>query len=441
MRAAASTGRFSPQITRWGVVPFSYMAPKGRFARREKPMQPLRDYPELFFCSIKIRERRFFLRNLLRNACALALALATFSACSSSGMSNMPSSSTADSLTKISATKPGFRMKPHSYSFPYTYWGVNIPLLTTGSGWSNGAQCNGWTCMLNGPFSPSVFKDIANNLHANFVRTTWDAANWNGHPGEVEHVIANACAQHLGTLLIFPGPGANGDMASYKNGVNNFLNDIQTNAHYTTKGCITWAELANEPNLADNAFDADVNSYVQYYEALAPMIAETYNIQVITGGAWGYGNDSGFYCGPEPNPPNTGICGKYWVDDVSLAVEGQGMPLHCYGFHPYDAFNDQAGTVGMGNAMNVMDNAPTGFPKPVCVTEMGDQSGSLEATAISQLYRTTELVTIFEYEYSSADVAPSNPTHLWLVDQSGNHAPRYAAVQQAFSQYPAPSPL
>jgi hypothetical protein len=331
--------------------------------------------------------------------------------------------------------RPNKRVRPLDYSGPTTF-GLDIPIMdiqapcsskTVSTITSIGEE---WQCMFSTYYPESIFADIRNNLNALFVRTGWSYGEYladgaTTYNSAVDTIIGRACKHGLGTLLIIYPPSSVTPQSIENEtiAVESALQEDET----ANPGCIFWTELDNEPNLLkDKAIHADLSLYEEWYENLAPTLTDELELPVITGGTSGF--DSGNCPAPGPSgPPGDGqeICGKIWVYWLSQAFEPPSVrpPVDCYGFHPYDAVGE------MVYAMQIMDGAPTGLPRPICVTEIGNSTASTLETIIGNLDTLTPLLSVYEYEQTDGETG-----NLWLVSYPDRtQTALYAAVQAAFA--------
>ena len=383
--------------------------------------------------------------NMLHRRAVLFLSLVAVVACnaqtsvtpgSAVGAGGVPTQTQSNAVRR-----PHKRLKPTTYSGPTTY-GLEIPILSPVANCQT-TRGDHWTCMLNTYFASSVFSDIAKNLHAAYVRTEWSYGEYQSlgatkYDADVDEVIGRACKAGLSTLLILGSPNP-----PLQN-INKYLSDV-ANALYEdgtmNPGCIYRVEIDNEPNVPKSNFNADVSLYAEFYEYVAPVVGIQLGLKVVTGGTSGYkGGTSSrggqIWCGSpsvsSPPPSGTEICGLDWVNFLSKDFEppSEQPPVSCYGFHPYDAYKGPPSSPepDMPTAMTAMDNAPVGYVRNICVTEIGFSEAGALATTLSQLNEITPLVTVYEYEQQGT----GDKTNLWLVDHNGTHTALYDVVQDAF---------
>ena len=212
-------------------------------------------------------------------------------------------------------------------------------------------------------------------------------------------------------------PGINNDGVSEADLVSNVKEFF---ARYTQRepGCLRYAEVVNEANLAVSGYGSPA-PYASYYEKAAP-IPKSYGIEVITSGT--SGED------------------LTWTTDLSSLLQNAQVtpPVNGFGFHPYGVPPSE-----MVNATTAMRSAAgtstwyTGQCAATCifVTEIGETNPTALYNTIVNLAWATPTVTIYEYKEQ-----PGDNTEYGLVD----HPSLYSAVKDAWayvrSQQPTPPP-
>jgi hypothetical protein len=233
-----------------------------------------------------------------------------------------------------------------------------------------------WTAIGKRYFNPAVMHDIRYNLHASYVRTGWipgwfhsEQIPWNRENQGLDAI----CASGLHVMVIVPSPRDD------KRGEADLIANIgDFFAHYSRRefGCLRYAEVANEADLAANGFK-NVSDYASFYERVAPMIA-VFGIDVITSGTSG-----------EDVP---------WTIALASILRGvdPSPPLSGYGFHPYGVPPaDMAGAV-----QQMRDAAAAGEDGPaptVYVTEIAQKNPTDLYQTIVNLAPVTPAITIYEY--------------------------------------------
>jgi hypothetical protein len=254
-------------------------------------------------------------------------------------------------------------------------------------------------------FNADVMHDIRDNLHATYVRTGWlpdwlklEKRRWLRE----DHDMDAICSSGLRLMLIVPGPKEDRDgRDDLVDNIDEFLN------RYTARepGCIAWAEIANEADLASNGFK-DVRDYAAYCERVVPIVAR-YDVPVITSGTSG-----------KDKPWTTALASLLANASPNVAVAG-------FGFHPYGvraAAMAQA-TVEMRQAAELGSGWRPGDILPaVWITEIGKSNADELYATIVDLAYATPAVTIYEYRSDGGE----DPQYA-LID----NPPLYKAVAAA----------
>ncbi|MGA8534010.1 MAG: hypothetical protein WB615_07880 [Candidatus Tumulicola sp.] len=251
-------------------------------------------------------------------------------------------------------------------SLPTAELGVELPTLGGGDWWSFAHKKY---------FTPEIMQDIRDNLHATYVRTGWipgrlnfETIRWHREDDGIDAI----CGAGLRLMIIVPSPTGDGQ------GIDDLVDNVREFfGRYTARnaGCIRYAEVANEADLAANHF-ADVSSYASYYERVAPVIA-AFGVDVITSGVSG-----------EDRPWTAALAGILGGARPALPVSG-------YGFHPYGVAPSRMADATL--AIRRAAGMPNGSLPTVYVTEIGQaKAGDLYATIVN-LAHATPAITIYEY--------------------------------------------
>jgi hypothetical protein len=268
--------------------------------------------------------------------------------------------------------------------------GIELPTLG-GANW--------FTAIRDRYFSASVMRDIRDGLQLDYVRTGWvpgrlafEKVRWYREDQGMDAI----CSAGLKLMIIVPGLGKDryGDVIDPTENVREFF-DRYTQREF---GCIAYAEIANEADLAKNGFSG-VDAYADYYARVAPIVA-AYRIPVITTGTSG-----------EDIP---------WTAALSERLLQSGAPVSGYGFHPYGI-----APAGMASALQQVGRAAAVDrlrPPPVYVTELGERQAEDLYEAIVSLAHVTPAITLYEYLPQTGE----DPNYAIASDVA-----RYRAVQRA----------
>jgi hypothetical protein len=252
-------------------------------------------------------------------------------------------------------------------------------------------------------FGPVIMQEIRDNLHATFVRTGWrpdglafESQRWRREDQELDAI----CSAGLHAMIIVPSPRDD------KNGHEDLIANIsEFFSRYTQRerGCLRYAEIANEADLRANGF-TDVREYAAFYLRVAPIIAAL-GVKVITSGTSG------------SDLP--------WTETLAsiLRSASPSPPVGGFGFHPYGVQ-----PALMPHEMNQMRAAvgvryDGSFPE-VYVTEIGQKNADDLYQTIVNLAPLTPTITIYEYR-----AQPNENPEYGLK----NNPALYQAVQRAWA--------
>lgn len=260
----------------------------------------------------------------------------------------------------------------------------------------------GWYFVRNRYFTGDVMRDIAQNLHAKYVRLGWipdwvrkERPRWRRQ----DQVLDAACGAGLRVLVLVPGP------TDDTHGIRDEADNVREFfARYTARepGCLRYAEIANEADLPKNGF-SNVAAYARYYEVMAPIVA-SFGVLPITSGT--SGEDVS------------------WTHALAALLRDAkpSVPIGGYGFHPYNI--PPAELAQAVREMRQAASAPgDAAPPNVYVTEFGETSPRALYVAIANLAHATPLIVIYEYRSQPSDDTPGYA----LVD----HPALYDAVKKA----------
>ncbi|HTA38007.1 MAG TPA: hypothetical protein VK760_02965 [Candidatus Acidoferrales bacterium] len=226
-------------------------------------------------------------------------------------------------------------------------------------------------------YSKATMLDIRDNLHAGYVRTGWvpgwfklEKKPWI-REDRAMHVV---CTSGLKVMVITPTPKEDAD------GLDDLVGEADAFfARYTKRepGCLRYAEIANETDIAKNGFSS-VDAYAAYYERIAPIPAR-YGIEVITSGTSG------------KDLP--------WTFSLASILRSAAPkpPVSGFGFHPYGVSPKSMASATLAMRQAAGKNADGALPE-VYVTELGLKNGDDLYAAIVNLAHATPAITIFEYE-------------------------------------------
>lgn len=233
-------------------------------------------------------------------------------------------------------------------------------------------------------YTEDAFADIRDNLHASYVRVGWlpGWAKYDKKPWQREdRSMHRLCQSGLKAMIITPSP--RDDRHNVPDHLYANIEEFFARYDQREPGCIKYAELSNEADVARNGFNG-VEEYARYYQRVAPIVAR-YNITIVTSGTSG------------KDLP--------WTSSLAALLAGASPrpPLDGFGFHPYGVPPLQ-----LYDALNAMRGATSLFPgerrpNDIYVTELGEKDARDLYAAIVALAHETPALTIFEYEHQPGD--------------------------------------
>ena len=242
-------------------------------------------------------------------------------------------------------------------------FGVAVPTMGITFGGS-------WVTAYRNFSSPSVMRDIAGTLKADFVRTGW-IPDWVRTEKKTWHredlVMDAACRNGLGVMILIPG------VRDDSLGEDDLQASVTTFfARYTQRdpGCLQYAEVGNETDLSVNGFAA-VDDYAAYVRRIAPVVT-SFGVPVITAGTSGL------------DVP--------WTSSLAQRLRDTSPPLSIAGFglHPYG--------ISPGRLPTAVDSARRAAGgAAVYVTEYGAMNAGDLYDGIVGLAPLTPALVIYEY--------------------------------------------